>query len=247
MTNNGLNNAPASDENTRGPAPGVEPTAFAPDVILTAEGAILPSLHFRAYALETGALVDVSDMARDAGFVYPVAITRALHDDIAAIPPAYSHEDVKGRLWDVLSMARFAIARSKDGGTDLTYSLILHVADRSQYQVQLSAGPGDRGEPVITLSHPGKDKNVPLGEIHLTEGALEAFADANASPGAFLCRHKSGDWGEVDADDQASNDQALREGMRLVSAYTIPQTGVRVWIITEWNRSQTTVLLPGEY
>jgi hypothetical protein len=61
-----------------------------------------------------------------------------------------------------------------------------------------------------------------------------------------LARHQSGDWGELSEDDRAANDKALANGGRLVSAYnTIAM--VRFWIITEWDRSITTVLLPEDY
>jgi hypothetical protein len=61
-----------------------------------------------------------------------------------------------------------------------------------------------------------------------------------------LRRHASCDWGELCAEDKASNDQALQYGGRLMSAYRTP-TGVKFWIITEADRSATTTLLPEEY
>ena len=63
---------------------------------------------------------------------------------------------------------------------------------------------------------------------------------------ASLARHLSGDWGDVDDEDRAANDRALIEGTRLLSVYyTADQT--KFWIITEWDRSVTTVLLPEDY
>jgi len=61
-----------------------------------------------------------------------------------------------------------------------------------------------------------------------------------------LGRHVRGDWGTLDAEDWKSNDRALIEGTRLLSAYDSKQ-GIRFWIITEWDRSVTTVLLPEDY
>jgi hypothetical protein len=61
-----------------------------------------------------------------------------------------------------------------------------------------------------------------------------------------LGRHVRGDWGTVDAEDWKSNDRALVEGTRLLSAYDSKQ-GIRFWIITEWDRSVTTILLPEDY
>jgi len=58
-----------------------------------------------------------------------------------------------------------------------------------------------------------------------------------------LGRHARGDWGEVCAEDAAENELSITEGARLLSAYT-DRSGVKFWIITEWDRSSTTVLLP---
>ncbi|MCA9983710.1 MAG: hypothetical protein KDE59_05430, partial [Anaerolineales bacterium] len=66
----------------------------------------------------------------------------------------------------------------------------------------------------------------------------------------YLARHLSGDWGCLDAFDRQQNNQAIREGLRILSAYDVPVPGsetARIWIITEVDRSATTVLLPEEY
>jgi hypothetical protein len=76
---------------------------------------------------------------------------------------------------------------------------------------------------------PGIEDEVPLTEVVT---ALE--------------RHLAGDWGEVDEEDRAENDLSLREGFRLLSAYRT-RHGVKFWVITEADRSLTTVLLPSEY
>ena len=62
----------------------------------------------------------------------------------------------------------------------------------------------------------------------------------------FLARHVVGDWGDLDEDDRAENELSIREGFRLLSAYHL-RDGTRIWIITEADRSSTTVLLPSEY
>jgi len=72
---------------------------------------------------------------------------------------------------------------------------------------------------------------------------MEASGD---DPLAFLFRHVSGDWGNVDAHDVRENELSLREGFRLLSSYTL-RTGVEIWIITEADRSVTTLLLADEY
>jgi hypothetical protein len=64
--------------------------------------------------------------------------------------------------------------------------------------------------------------------------------------GNALARHVSGDWGDVGEEDRLANEEALRDGTRLLSVYR-SATGIRFWIITEADRAQTTVLLPEDY
>lgn len=84
------------------------------------------------------------------------------------------------------------------------------------------------------------------GQICATPGALEAMNQAEQSPMEFIGRHLYGDWGEVCADDRQANEEALEHGLRLLSAYRT-KSGVKLWVITEADRSVTTVLLPSEY
>jgi hypothetical protein len=86
----------------------------------------------------------------------------------------------------------------------------------------------------------------PMGQIVGTPGALSALSEAGQSPMEFLSRHQQGDWGEVCKEDWDANDAALVEGTRLLSAYQT-RKNVRIWVITEWDRSVTTILLPDEY
>jgi len=83
-----------------------------------------------------------------------------------------------------------------------------------------------------------------LGGLNATPGALGKIPRFEMQ--AALNRHASGDWGELDTHDRKANEDALREGTRLVSAYNA-QDGTRFWIITEHDRSLTTILLPMEY
>jgi hypothetical protein len=85
-----------------------------------------------------------------------------------------------------------------------------------------------------------------LGQIVATPGALRELERSGESPAKFLSRHSTGDWGEVDAGDWKLNDRAVMEGTRLLSAYRTAK-GERLWIITEADRSVTTLLLPSEY
>ncbi|CAN5536690.1 hypothetical protein BH11PLA2_BH11PLA2_16290 [soil metagenome] len=89
------------------------------------------------------------------------------------------------------------------------------------------------------------------GRVVATPAALEALEQARQSVWVILAPHLSGDWGTVDAQDRAANDKALKDGSRLLSAYTLA-TGVPIWIISEaedenGNRAATTILLPDDY
>jgi hypothetical protein len=86
----------------------------------------------------------------------------------------------------------------------------------------------------------------PLGRLLATPGALEALNKANQQPFEFLARHARGDWGDLDAHDIAENQFSLDHGFRLLSSYTT-SAGDKLLIITEADRSATTLLLPEEY
>ena len=85
-----------------------------------------------------------------------------------------------------------------------------------------------------------------LGQIVATPGAIDALERAGQSEIDYLARHVGGDWGDLDQEDREANDLALSDGTRLLSAYRLP-TGDKLWIITEHDRSATTLLLPSDY
>jgi len=86
----------------------------------------------------------------------------------------------------------------------------------------------------------------PLGRVVTTPGALAALEEARQTPLEFVARHARGDWGELDEHDRQENELSLVHGFRLLSAYSL-SNGSRIWIITEADRSVTTLLLPSEY
>jgi len=86
----------------------------------------------------------------------------------------------------------------------------------------------------------------PLGQVVATPGALAALSEAGQSPNEFIRRHAVGDWGELDDDDRRENERSLRDDCRLLSAYRL-RDGTKIWVITEADRSATTLLLPEEY
>jgi hypothetical protein len=85
-----------------------------------------------------------------------------------------------------------------------------------------------------------------LGRIVATPGALKAIEEANQNPFEFIQRHQAGDWGELCEEDKRENKFSVRNGFRILSAYRT-RTGVKIWVITEADRSLTTLLLPHEY
>ena len=91
-----------------------------------------------------------------------------------------------------------------------------------------------------------------LGKTVITPGAIDALNKSEQLPTPFLQRHVCGDWGDICKEDAELNDQAIaHEGntdkqMRVMSVYKNSKNEV-IWIITEWDRSVTTILLPSEY
>lgn len=87
---------------------------------------------------------------------------------------------------------------------------------------------------------------VPLGRLTATPKALELLNDKGINPVTLLARHHRGDWGDLDAADWQRNDLSLRHGYRVVSNYQITPREA-IWIITESDRSETTILHPDDY
>lgn len=84
----------------------------------------------------------------------------------------------------------------------------------------------------------------PLGNLYATPGVLKAVPQEEINKA--IERHSNGDWGDLCKEDKQENEFSLKNGFRLLSSYT-SKDGVKFWIITEADRSATTVLLPDEY
>ena len=120
---------------------------------------------------------------------------------------------------------------------------------RARFTVRETPGAGHdprAGQSPRLATGPTLAVRFPLGRILATPAALGALERAHVDPVRFLARHASGDWGELDPEDRAANEHALRDGARLLSAYRLP-SGARLWVVTEADRSATTLLLPEEY
>ncbi len=124
------------------------------------ENADLIHRYTRADAIRDGVLIDVSATAQEVGFRSPVALTAAVWAKCVTIPPGVLCQDEVGRLWDVLTMLRFAIRTGNDR-SEVRFAV--HVRndnrDRTPPLVRLKAlcGPGDQGEPVVTILLPDED------------------------------------------------------------------------------------------
>ena len=86
---------------------------------------------------------------------------------------------------------------------------------------------------------------LPLGRVVATQGALRMMTEAGEDPYSYLARHATGDWGDLCTSDRRENELSLRHGWRVLSSYAVG--GERIWVITEADRSATTLLLPEEY
>ena len=114
--------------------------------------------YTRAQAIADGVLVDVSELAREAGFKYPVALTSAVYAEYVQVPEGVTGQDETGRLWDILNLLRFAAVKSR-GEAELLFKLYVRNDNRRAKLVTLKSlcHPGDDGAPCITVMLPDED------------------------------------------------------------------------------------------
>lgn len=114
--------------------------------------------YSRADAIDDGVLIDVTAVAREAGFIYEVAMTSAAWHDTVRVPPNCPCQDETGRLWDVLNLLRFSIRRDRDQ-SEIRFVVSVLGEDQRHHDIELKSicGPGDEGEPVITIMLPNED------------------------------------------------------------------------------------------
>jgi len=113
------------------------------------------SRYSRADALQDGELVDVSTTAREAGYKFPFAVTRALWNTLEKIPTHTPCQDLEGRLWDCLMVGLMAIRNAKGGDSRVVFEVILSIeGSRKKMQtIVIDLGPGDQAEPVFTMGY----------------------------------------------------------------------------------------------
>ncbi len=116
--------------------------------------------YTRAQAIADGVLVDATKLAHEAGFRFPVALTRAAWEKCVTVPEGVLCQDEEGRLWDVLHMLYGAIRRGQDG-SEVPFQVHVRNSNRRgrppAVQLRAVCGPGDEGEPVVTIMLPGED------------------------------------------------------------------------------------------
>lgn len=127
------------------------------------------SRYTRAQAIEDGVLADVSKDAREAGFIFPAAITTGVHSDLEDIPPSrVGFESYRGRLWDLLTIAYWRIRQTGKQVTDDTLYAKMHLTRlephftgrnvfKKLYIFKIHVGPGDSGEGVVTIMRKDED------------------------------------------------------------------------------------------
>ena len=124
------------------------------------DGQVIHS-YTRAQAIADGVLVDVSELAKEAGFRFPVAVTAGVWAECVAVPEGLTDQDEIGRLWDILVMLRYAITRYKGDTERLDFALHVRNDEREGdpplVQLYALCGPGDDPQPVITVLLPGED------------------------------------------------------------------------------------------
>lgn len=156
--------------------------------------------------------------------------------------------DYKGIWHDCLGMC---IAGGKDiSPTERLFIVIIRgVGNRRYWRFKASLQHDTIGAPFLFISladEPVAERLFELGHVVMTEGA----ASLNVDFSPWLALHAEGKWGELDSFDRRQNDRAVKEGLRILSAYDVsvgdgqPE---RIWIITESDRSSTVILLPAEY
>jgi len=115
--------------------------------------------YTREQAIEDGVLVDVCYLSRQVGLKFHTAVTTAVWEKYVKVPTEVPWQDESGRLWDVLWMLRMAIQRQRKDADTILYKLLVQNTEAPAEEITLKCvcGPGDKGEPVLTIMLPDED------------------------------------------------------------------------------------------
>lgn len=182
-------------------------------------------------------------------FKIPVTASDAVIDLMQRAVNSDWPNDYKGIWHDILGMC---VAGGRDiSATERVFTVIIRgLGQRRYWRFKACIQQDSSGAPFLTIRLADEgEPNVlfELGHVVMTPGAAELGVDF----APYLARHAQGDWGDdLDSFDRRQNDTAVKEGYRILSAYTVPvgdDETERIWIITESDRSETTILKPSEY
>jgi hypothetical protein len=208
----------------------------------------------RVEELQAGRLLDVRlsrlglDEVTRQHFKIPVTASDGVIDLMHRAIDSDWPNDYKGIWHDICGMC---IAGGKDTSpTERQFTVIIRGAgNRLYWHFKASIEHDHVGAPYLSVSladEQDNDRLFELGHVVMTAGA--AALDVDFAP--YLAMHGQGQWGQLDRFDWQQNDRAVQEGLRILSAYDVPMNGgetERIWIITEADRTVTSVILPAEY
>jgi hypothetical protein len=210
--------------------------------------------------LSDGRLVDariahLQDISRRY-YKIPVTLTDAVYDLIQkAVANRKWHNDERGVWHDILGMS-VMVGRDVNPGERRFKVIITGAGNKRYWDMKVLIKYDDTNAPYLVIAladEPDRDPNklFELGHCVATDGA--AALGINLTP--YLARHAAGDWGDLDNEDKRQNNRAVKQGQRILSSYNLPpqrdddghEWTEKLWIITEADRSRTTLLLPDEY
>jgi hypothetical protein len=210
----------------------------------------------RAEMMQDGLLMDTGlsqlglDEVTRQHFNIPVTASDSVIDLMHRAVASDWPNDYRGLWHDICGMA---IAGGKDiNPRERLFTVIIRGLGHKRYwQFKVKVQQDNTGAPFLYICLADETKTddkelFPLGHVVMTPGAAALGVDF----GPLLARHAKGDWGELDDFDARQNNTAVKEGYRILSAYEVMMENgetERVWIITEADRSATTILLPSEY
>lgn len=113
--------------------------------------------YTRAQALADGVLIDVTGIAREAGFRVPVAVTAAVQDGVIRVPKGVTCQDETGRLWDVLMCLRVSALTLRSTASEIAFEVLVQDERRRKVRLKAVCGPDDDGRPCVTIMLPDED------------------------------------------------------------------------------------------